>query len=163
MSDDVKQVVDSISSKIEPRPFVVKRYDNVQFGYNPKMIDNVFSQEGLFTAKIVDDSNYIPNAEFIRNSIASGSTGSSGAHKGVYDFADGVDNGFTPKLRGLGFDQAEIDAAAKATIEEASARQAKDKAAKDKAAKDARNNQILDNLASLSDSSSQADSSSPAE
>lgn len=129
--------------------FTCKRLDNVQFGYKPKLIDDNFNQKDVFIAKVVDDSHYVPNSDIVRHSLSSGNFGTM---QGVYDFPDGKDNGFNPKLRGLGFDPAEIDKAANEIVQEA-----KDKAdskvrADSDAKKSERANKILDNLANLSDS-----------
>lgn len=137
--------------------FSCKRLDNVQFGYKPKLIDDNFNQKDVLIAKVVDDSHYVPNSEAVRHSLAAGNFGTT---QGVYDFPDGKDNGFNPKLRGLGFDPAEVDQAANEIVKEA-----KDKAdAKSKADSDAkkaeRANKVLDNLASLSDSSDSSEKSS---
>lgn len=125
--------------------FKCKRYDSIEFGRKPKLIDNVFDNGNLFSEKIVDDSTYVPNSSVIRNALASGNPFS----KGVYDFADGKDNGFNPVARQLNLDMAEIDAAAKSVVVSANQKLADKKAEDYKKARDERNERILNNLDSL--------------
>ena len=49
--------------------FKCKRYDSIEFGRKPKLIDNVFDNGNLFSEKIVDDSTYVPNTNVIRKHL----------------------------------------------------------------------------------------------
>lgn len=135
----------------------VKRYDNLVFGVKPKLINYDFSQKNVFIAKVVDDSSFTPDSEVVRGFIKSGSSVS----QGVYDFDNGIDNGFNPVSRDLSLDFAEVNNAVNKTVEDAKSKISSEKDEKKKSERLAKEERIIDALADMADS--QSDSSAPAE
>lgn len=99
----------------------MKRFDNVVFGRKSSVIDFIQISADL-SEKIVDDSHFVPRVKQVRDFIASGGVPNGDL---VYDFTDGVDNGFTPNLRKLNPDPVEVDLAIKDTVDSANAKKSK--------------------------------------
>lgn len=132
----------------------MKRFDNVVFGRQSKLIDYENSNPS-FSEKVVDDSHFVPRVKQVRDFIASGGKPSDDL---VYDFKDGVDTGFSPTLRKLNPDPVEVDLAIKDTVDSAKSRQSKIELENAKKQKEDLEHKLYESL--TSDDSSESASSS---
>lgn len=122
MSDDVAKDL-AAGLKVEPILVSFRRFASIQ-PFSRNETAEYLACKPVVGSSVADFSHYRPTANLVRAALSAGNLST----KGIYDFDDGKDNGYTPKLRKIAPDAVEIDLALQ-TVKD-SAKKAKDDADK---------------------------------